>query len=295
MVSASRKTVRKASAMSVTSIYKNPRAERNIQATYTRALEAWPVEHIHLHLPTRFGETFVIASGQPSAPPLILLHGAGSNSSSWAGDIKAYAQHFRVYAVDLLGEPGRSAPSRPDWNSAGYAEWLEDVLNGLHVTRAMLLGLSQGAWTALQFATLRPERVEKLVLLTPGGIVPDKLSFVFQALPLTFLGSWGIKRLARLLFAGKPIPPQVEASMLETFSGFKPRLGVLPIFADDALRALPMPVLAMIGTHDALRDGEKIVSRLRTLVPNFESALIPGAGHALIHTHLQTLPFLTKV
>jgi pimeloyl-ACP methyl ester carboxylesterase len=279
----------------MTSIYKNARAEHSIQAAYTRALEAWPVKNIHLRLSTRFGETFVIASGHESSPPLILLHGAGSNASSWMSDIGVYSQHFRVYAVDLLGEPGRSAPTRPDWNGAGYAEWLEDVLDGLRVSRAVLLGLSQGGWTALQLATRRPERVEKLVLLTPGGIVPDKVSFVFQALPLMLLGRWGIKRLTKLLFAEQPVPVEVEASMINTFLGFKPRLGVLPIVSDDALRALDMPVLAVIGMNDALRDGEKIMSRLSTLVPHVESVLVPGAGHALVNTHLQTMPFLTQL
>jgi pimeloyl-ACP methyl ester carboxylesterase len=240
------------------SIYKNARAEHRIQAAYTRMLDSWPVKSAHLYLPTRFGETFVIASGRESAPPLILLHGAGSNSSSWASDMSVYAQHFRVYAVDLLGEPGRSAPTRPDWNSTGYAEWLEEVLDELHVARAALLGLSQGGWTALQFARLRPERVEKLVLLTPGGVVADKVSFVFQALPLTLLGGWGIRRLTRILFAEQPVPPEVETLMIDIFSGFKPRLGVLPIVSDDALRALPMPVLAVVGTKDSLRDGKKL-------------------------------------
>lgn len=96
----------------------------------------------------------------------------------WAGDVAAYSRQYRVYAVDLPGEPGKSAPNRPAWDGPAYAEWLEDVLDALKIEKATLLGLSQGGWAALKFAVYQPQRVEKLVLLNPAGIAPDKLSFV---------------------------------------------------------------------------------------------------------------------
>jgi pimeloyl-ACP methyl ester carboxylesterase len=52
------------------------------------------------------------ACGQPDAPPLVLLHGAGFNSISWMGDVATWAQRFRVFAVDIIGHPGLSAPTR---------------------------------------------------------------------------------------------------------------------------------------------------------------------------------------
>lgn len=55
-----------------------------------------------------------------------------------------------------------------DWAGPGYAEWLEDVLDGLGAQKAALLGLAQGGWAALRFATYRPERVDRLVLLLGG-------------------------------------------------------------------------------------------------------------------------------
>jgi pimeloyl-ACP methyl ester carboxylesterase len=131
----------------------------------------------------------------------------------WAGDVTDYSRHYRVLAIDLLGEPGKSAPNRPSWDGPAYAEWLEDVLNALKLEAVTIIGLSQGAWTALKFAVSQPERVTALVVLSPGGITRDKLSFVVRALPLLLLGRWGIKRINRMVLAGQSVPAEVEEAM----------------------------------------------------------------------------------
>ncbi len=61
-------------------------------AHYDAALAAWPTPYTTQHVPTRHGETFLIASGPPSAPPLLLLHGATANATMWAGDDRAVAR-----------------------------------------------------------------------------------------------------------------------------------------------------------------------------------------------------------
>ena len=279
------------------SIYKSPAGERAIMAWYDSALAHWPVPYEALNVSTRHGDTFVLASGasgKGSDSPLILLHGAGTNSAMWAGDVAAYSRQYRVYAVDLLGEPGKSAPVRPAWDGPAYAEWLADVLDALKVEKATLLGLSQGGWTALKFAVYQPRRVESLVLLNPAGIAPDKLSFVIQAIPLSLLGPWGISRINRLLFGSQPIPKEVDEATTLIMTHFKTRVGVLPLFTEAELQRLSMPVLLLLGARDALRDGQKISTRMQKLVPRLTTIIIPEAGHALMNTPPHILPFLAE-
>jgi len=87
------------------SIYKSEAGEREIQRRYREALDTWPVPAEHVRVPTREGETFVVVSGPTDAPPLLLLHGSGTNTAMWQGDVAAWARHFRVHALDLIGEP----------------------------------------------------------------------------------------------------------------------------------------------------------------------------------------------
>ncbi len=279
--------------MAAESIYKSHAGQKAVMGVYDSLLARWPVPYASLHLSTRHGGTFVIASGPEPAPPLVLLHGAGSNSMTWAGDIAGYSSKYRTYAVDLPGEPGKSDPVRLAWDSPAFAEWLEDVFAALQIEKAVIVGFSQGGWTALKFAVAHPQRVEKLVLISPGGIVPDKLGFVLKVLPLSLLGRWGARRVNRMLFAGQQISPAVEEILLLMSSNFKPRVGVLPIFSGEELRRLQMPVLLVMGDRDALRDGEKISARLHGLGIPLKATFVPGGGHALVNTASLILPFIS--
>jgi pimeloyl-ACP methyl ester carboxylesterase len=154
----------------VSAIWKSEDGRQAVERRYREILAHWPVPNDQLRVPTREGGTFVVACGPKDAPPLLLLHGSASNSFMWIGDIAEWSQHFRVYAVDVIGEPGLSAPSRPTLASGAYAEWLTDVANALSLPRFSLAGLSLGGWLALDYATKHPERIDKLVLLCPGGV-----------------------------------------------------------------------------------------------------------------------------
>jgi pimeloyl-ACP methyl ester carboxylesterase len=278
--------------MTSTSIYKTSAGEKVVMTLYDTLLGRWPVAHETLDIPTRHGSTFVIASGEPAAPPLVLLHGAGANSAVWAGDVVEYSRHYRVYAPDLLGEPGKSAPVRPAWDGPAYAEWLEDVFDALKIDTATLVGISQGGWTALKFTTYAPERVNRLVLMTPGGVVPGGWSFLVKAVLFSLLGEWGIRRMVRSLFGSQPIPDGVEDIIVLIMRNFKPRVGVLPIFSDQELQRLTMPTLLLGGTQDALFDLGKIAARMQRLVPHLEVVIISGAGHALLNTTGFVMSFL---
>src|SRR5512133_1779901 len=107
-----------ANTMRTTSVFRTPAGEEAVMAFYDNILAHWPVSYETLNIPTRHGSTFVVASGDRTAMPLVLLHGAGTNSAIWAGDVAEYSRTYRVYAIDLLGEPGKSAPHRPAWNSS---------------------------------------------------------------------------------------------------------------------------------------------------------------------------------
>lgn len=274
------------------SLYKTPEGEQAVMAAYDAALQSWPVAYETQMIPMRHGDTFVIASGNPASPALILLHGAGSNSTMWAGDVGAYSHNFRVYAVDLIGEAGKSAVNRPAWEGAAFAEWLEDVLNGLKVERAAFVGISQGAWAALKLAVAMPERVAKLALIAPAGVVPDKSTFLLRAIGGQLLGNWGTKRFVRSLFGDQSIPDSIIHRITLTNSQFKPRIGTLPIFTDDELRQLTMPVLLLGGTKDIARDIEAIAARFDEFLPQLTVKIAPGGGHALLHTVDDVMGFL---
>ncbi len=107
-----------------------------------------------------------------SGPNLLLVHGIGDNSDSWRGVISELARDYTVTAPDLLGH-GRSDKPRGDYSVAAYANAMRDLLSVLGIERATVVGHSLGGGVAMQFAYQYPERCERLVLVSSGGVCPE--------------------------------------------------------------------------------------------------------------------------
>jgi pimeloyl-ACP methyl ester carboxylesterase len=278
----------------MTSVYKSDEAERAVRERYLEILKHWPVPNRQLRVPTREGETFIIACGDESAPPLLLLHGSIANSAMWIGDVAAWSKHLRIYAVDMIGDAGLSAPSRPPLSSDAHALWLDDVLQALSLTRVSMAGVSLGGWLALDYAIRRPGRVENLVLVCPGGVGRVKVEVVLKLLPLQMLGSWGKRKASEVVLGRAPSNPSPALqSFLQFFQliqeNFRPRRVKLPVFSDDALKSLNMPVLAIVGGKDVLIDSDGTKRRLERNVAGVQIRYIPEAGHFI---PAQTAPIL---
>ena len=242
-------------------VFKSSHGQRAVHDRYRAFLDRWPVAHEEVRVATSQGETFVIVSGDTGSPALVLLHGSAANSVVWMRDVRTFAEHFRVYAVDVIGEPGLSSESRPPLATDAHAVWLDDVLGGLGIQRASLLGVSLGRWLALDYAIRRPERVEQLSVLCPGGVGRQKIRIVFEAMVLRACGSWGKRKLMeRIVGVRAPADPSPG---LKAFTDlvtlihehFRPRMVKLPVFSDEALRGLSMPLLAIVGGRDVLLDS----------------------------------------
>jgi pimeloyl-ACP methyl ester carboxylesterase len=266
-------------------IYKSATGGEAVRERYAEILRDWPVPNEQLRIATRHGETFMVASGPGDGPALILLHGSAINSAMWMGDVTRWAEHFRVFAVDLPGEPGFSDSARLPLASGAYGEWLADVMAGLGLQRASFVGISLGGWMAVDFATRNPDKVEKLVLLSPGGIGRHR-NVLLWALPLLLLGGWGRKRLLRIISGPAAAGESEEAREFARFTAlifkhFRPRTERLPPFDDQALARLAMPVLAILGGRDVFIDSPGTRERLGRILPRSTVHYVPEAGHFL--------------
>jgi pimeloyl-ACP methyl ester carboxylesterase len=104
-----------------------------------------------------------------SGPPLVLLHGMLGNAQCWGELLSKLAAEFTVIAPDLLGH-GQSAKPIGDYSLGAHAGVLRDLLDAIGVRRATIVGHSLGGGIAMQFGYLFPERCERLVLVSSGGL-----------------------------------------------------------------------------------------------------------------------------
>ncbi len=105
-------------------------------------------------------------------PALLLLHGLGCDHTTWEPVLSSLASRYTVIAPDLLGH-GRSAKPRADYSLGGYANGMRDLLTVLGIDKATVVGHSFGGGVAMQFAYQFPERTERMVLVSPGGLGPE--------------------------------------------------------------------------------------------------------------------------
>jgi pimeloyl-ACP methyl ester carboxylesterase len=105
-------------------------------------------------------------------PAILLIHGITSSSETWRSVLGLLAERHTVLAPDLIGH-GQSAKPRGDYSMGAYASGLRDLLVALEIESATFVGHSLGGGVAMQMAYQFPERCERLVLVSSGGLGPE--------------------------------------------------------------------------------------------------------------------------
>jgi pimeloyl-ACP methyl ester carboxylesterase len=273
------------------SAFKSSKGEAAYFLAYDAALKTWPVPYEEMDITNRFGVTHVVASGSKNAPPLVLLHGYWATLTMWAPNIAELSKGHRVYAIDIIGQPGKSVTNEPIRNAVDYVAWLTAILDVLQLQKVSLAGMSYGGWVARNYAIKAPQRVQSLVLLSPAAsLLPLVKQFalrgmVMMLLPTRFTVGAFMHWLGFKDGSGDPTGRETRAIDL-TFLGLKhfrfPRetAHIAPtVFSDLVLRALQVPTLLLIGEHEVIYDPAKALSRARRLIPHLEGELLAACSH----------------
>ena len=284
------------------SIYRTPEGRAALLGWYDAALARLPLPVESRRVPTRFGETHLLAAGPAAGRPLVIVHGSNGSALEMAAAFGALADASRCYFVDVPGEPNRSSETRLDKADGAYARWLEDVLDALGLETTALLGMSQGGFVALAGCAAFPERLSHVVLLVPEGFAKPR--------PLVFL-----TRVMWPIFRYRRRPTEANARrVVAAISGFSEaavpaaaveRMGLAlrhvrtvatlgrPFEARD-LAQLRAPVMLVVGGRDPIFPGDDSLRRAREIVPNLADAIvIPHAGHA--HPDLVAPPVTKRI
>ena len=150
-----------------------------------------------------------------SGPVIVLVHGITSTSATWTKVMPYLASRYTVVAPDLIGH-GDSAKPRGDYSLGAYASGVRDVLVALGHDKATFVGHSLGGGVAMQLAYQFPERCERLVLVSSGGLGRE-LNFLLRA--ATLPGSeYVLPFLAhgRLLDVGRAVGAALDRLGLQT-------------------------------------------------------------------------------
>jgi pimeloyl-ACP methyl ester carboxylesterase len=277
-------------------IFWSPELEAKFNAAYEAVLKEWPVPYEELYVPTRFGDTHVLASGWKNAVPLLLLNPGGGSCAIWIHNIEPLSRQYRTYAVDVIGEMNKSVPTRPIRDRPEFVEWISDLLDGLRIQSTHLVGNSNGGFFALQTALALPDRIRKVVLISPAATFVQMWAWWLRLLiPAHMIAP--VIRSERMVHAayewlwqGFPVDEcYARLKSISTVAGYpryRPtRNSISPrVFSDDELRRIRNPVLLLIGDHDVIYKPEAAIQQATRLVPGLKAEIVPQANHIAQYT-----------
>lgn len=273
------------------SVFPSPEVRAEMLALYDAKLSRWPVPFEELDLPGRFGSTHVVVAGDAAAPPLVLVHMTCSPAFVWEPIIASLAARRRVFAVDTIGDVGKSAlaeGTRYPRNGPEYTAWLSEVFDGLGLTVADVVAGSHGGFIGMHFAANAPARVRRLVLLVPMGLASwPRMLNVLVRMGTFALGKMTPARLAAIQSWLMGDTPQARAVLGQWLGriiqgGFTPKLGSpLPVPAA-VRRAIRAPTLIVLGARDRLVGNPRAAARRATAtIPRVEIEIVPNGTHAV--------------
>ena len=228
-------------------------------------------------------------TGPRAAPAVILLHGFGSSLQTWDDWARALETDHRVIRYDLPGFGLTGADPSGDYTDARSVAVLLALMDRLGVARASLVGNSMGGRIAWTTAALHPERVEKLVLVSPDGFASPGLAYgkapevplMMRALPYVLPSFMLRSSLAPAYVNTSVVTDAVFARYRDMMLAPGVRRAIVQRMGQQVL-VDPVPLLEQIESPTLLLWGEKDV-----MIPFTNSA---DYMRALRHATLVALP-----
>jgi 3-oxoadipate enol-lactonase len=223
-----------------------------------------------------------VETGGGTAPPIVFLHGVGSDKSVWQPQLEHFGQTRRVIAFDYPGygdsDPAPKGTTRDDYASA--------IISGMHelgVDRAHICGLSLGGVVAIAMHHAHAKRCASLILSDTFAAHPNGLAIYERSLE----GSRDLPAMAEArvdVLLAQPADPEVRREVVETMSRIDPdayRIGAEVVWlADqrDRAREIRVPTLVLVGEQDLVTPVD-VSQELTDLIPQARMQVITGAGH----------------
>lgn len=254
---------------------------------YDRAMAELPKPDQVLDLRTSFGvvRLYRWTGTATGTPPVVLLPGTSASAPMWADNVPALLRFGDVYALDMIGEPGRSVQERPITSGADQARWLDEALARLPEEKVLLFGVSLGGWNVLNHVVHRTGKVAGAVVLDPAGSFNDlPLSVILRSIPVSLpfapkswrddFNSWTANGAS---VEDVPVADLIEVGM-QTYAKQLPAPARFPA---EQLAAIDVPVLVIMAGKSVMHDSAEAARVAEQTLRHGTVKVYPEASHAI--------------
>lgn len=270
--------------------FKSEKAKMKYLDYYDKRAEVWPVTSENKYVETSYGKTFIRISGSKNKPPLVLLHGDSENSLYWFKQIEEFSKHYRTYVIDSVYDNGRSIYYKHFKEPDDYVNYLDELFDSLELSNNInLFGFSYGAWQTSIYALSHPERLNKIILISPSAtVLQPRAAYLIRGISAhVFPCRYLCKKIVYydrngLIIQGEKgrvIADQMVEDLLIAAECFKKRKFVAPtVLKDSDLQSFKVPVLFLVGENEVLYSAQKAIERIKNF-PQIQAEIIPNACH----------------
>ncbi len=265
-------------------MFKSQKGKQEIFRLYDAKLESLNIDYEYVTVNTTFGKTNIIATGDPKKPPMILVHGSNGCAPIALETYANLHKKYRVFAVDVLAQPNKSAETRLSMKDDSYGKWMNEIITKLNLDSVTMAGFSFGGLIILKTLEYDESNIKEVYLSAPAYIVngnPLKALFkVFIPIKM-YMKTQKVKYVERFLSHLFTDRDEFAIEFLsKVFLEFEMDFTPVPVIDAKAAKEITTPITIFAAGNDIMFPGNKMIKRASKIFPSLKkSKLIEDSKH----------------
>lgn len=266
-------------------IYKSEEGKRKILDLYDSQLSRLTNPWKDVYVDTSYGRTHIVETGNISGEPLLVFHGGNATTAYNLLACDFIMEDFHIYAVDMVGHPGKSAETSLPAKGYEYGKWVSEVIDGLKFDKISLFGGSFGAGVIAKTMCVCPDKIKKVVLYVPSGIknapAINSASMMLPMIAYWVVGKdkWLKKCMLPMAVTENNITDDIYETAKLSIDYVKVKTGMPSDVDGELMRKCNAPTLVMAAEKDCLFPGGGVIERAKRIIPNCKTYLLKDRGH----------------
>ena len=265
-------------------LFKSEKGKAAILSLYDKKLDSLGIAYNYETVNTSFGKTNVIVSGDTSNPPMILVHGSNGCAPISLETYPNLHKTHRVYAVDVMAQPNKSAEVRLSMKDESYGAWMNELLTELDLDSVTMAGFSFGGLVILKTLEFDESRVKEVFLSAPAYIVNgNPLKALFKVfIPMKrYMKTKQSKHIEKFLSEVFTDRDEFAVEYLsQVFLEFEMDFSPVPVINTKKAKSITTPITIFAAENDVIFPGKKMVKRAKKIFPSLKKIeLISASKH----------------
>lgn len=266
------------------SLFQSKQGKKEILSLYDEKLKSLEIEFEHLTINTSFGNTNIITAGNPLNPPIILVHGSNGCAPIALETYSNLHKSYRVYAIDVLAQPNKSAETRLSMKDDSYGKWMIELIEKLKIDKVSMAGFSFGGLIILKTLEYDESKISEVFLSSPAYIIngnPLKALFKIFIPMKQYMKSKNTKYIEKFLAELFTTRDEFALKYLsKVFVEFEMDFTPVPIIKANKARNIKTPITVFAAQNDVIFPGNKMLKRAKKIFPSLKlSKLIIDSKH----------------